>query len=153
MAKGIVLVTGAAGGRQGQTGRHVTEMLTGRKVPVRALVRREDERSRHLASLGAEVVEGDFLDYHSIERAVQGVANVYFAYPVQPGLLEATAIMADVARRAGVTRLVDMAMPVSSPDAPTGRMRLNYLSEQIFEWAGIGAVHVRATIFYENLRA
>ena len=30
-------------------------------------------------------------------------------------------------------------------------MRQNYLSEQVFEWAGIGAVHVRATVFYENL--
>jgi uncharacterized protein YbjT (DUF2867 family) len=36
-------------------------------------------------------------------------------------------------------------------DAPTPRMRQNYLSEQVFEWADIGAVHVRATVFYENL--
>jgi uncharacterized protein YbjT (DUF2867 family) len=46
-----------------------------------------------------------------------------------------------------------MVMLVSSPDAPTPRMRENYLSERIFEWAGIGAAHVRATVFYENLRA
>ena len=39
----------------------------------------------------------------------------------------------------------------SSLDAPTPRMRQNYLSEQVFEWAGIGAVHVRATVFFENL--
>jgi nucleoside-diphosphate-sugar epimerase len=32
-------------------------------------------------------------------------------------------------------------------------MRQNFASEQIFDWAQIGAVHVRATIFYENLRA
>jgi uncharacterized protein YbjT (DUF2867 family) len=32
-------------------------------------------------------------------------------------------------------------------------MRQNYLSEQVFEWAGIGAVHIRATIFYENVGA
>jgi uncharacterized protein YbjT (DUF2867 family) len=30
-------------------------------------------------------------------------------------------------------------------------MRQNYLSEQVFEWAGIGATHIRATVFYENL--
>jgi uncharacterized protein YbjT (DUF2867 family) len=41
----------------------------------------------------------------------------------------------------------------SSPDAPTPRMRQNYLSEQVFEWAGIGVAHLRATVFYENLRA
>jgi uncharacterized protein YbjT (DUF2867 family) len=153
MADGVVLVTGAAGGTQGQTGRHVSEMLLARGTSVRAFVRKIDERAERLRALGADVVEGDFLDYHSVERAVQGVSTVYFAYPVQAGLLEATAIMADSARKAGVTRLIDMVMLVSSPDAPTPRMRENYLSEQIFEWAGIGAAHVRATVFYENVRA
>jgi uncharacterized protein YbjT (DUF2867 family) len=150
---GVVLVTGAAGGQQGQTGRHVTEVLLARGMPVRAFVHKIDERSERLRVLGADVVEGDFLDYHAVERAVRGISTVYFAYPVQAGLLEATAIMADAARKAGVTRLIDMVMLVSSPDAPTPRMRENYLSERIFEWAGIGAAHVRATVFYENVRA
>jgi uncharacterized protein YbjT (DUF2867 family) len=44
-------------------------------------------------------------------------------------------------------------MLVSAPDAPTPRMRENYLSEQVFEWAGIGAAHVRATVFFENIHA
>jgi uncharacterized protein YbjT (DUF2867 family) len=149
----MILVTGAAGGTQGQTGRHITELLLSRGTPVRAFVHRIDERSERLRQLGAEVVEGDFFDYHSVARAVQGVSSVYFAYPVQAGLLEATAIMADAARKAGITRLVDMGILVSSPDAPTPRMRENYLSEQIFDWAGIGAAHVRATLFYENVRA
>jgi uncharacterized protein YbjT (DUF2867 family) len=153
MVDGVVLVTGAAGGQQGQTGRHVTEMLLARGMPVRAFVHKIDERSERLRVLGADVVEGDFLDYHAVERAVRGISTVYFAYPVQAGLLEATAIMADAARKAGVTRLIDMVMLVSSPDAPTPRMRENYLSERIFEWAGIGAAHVRATVFYENVRA
>jgi uncharacterized protein YbjT (DUF2867 family) len=122
-------------------------------IPVRTLVRKVDDRSERLRALGADVIEGDFLDYHSIERATQGVSSVYFAYPVQEGLLEATTIMADASRKAGVTRLIDMVMLVSSPDAPTPRMRENYLSERIFEWAGIGAAHVRATVFYENMRA
>jgi uncharacterized protein YbjT (DUF2867 family) len=153
MSNGTILVTGAAGGTQGQTGRHVSEMLLAKGAKVRAFVRRIDARAEHLRALGAELVEGDFLDYHSVERALSGVSTVYFAYPVQAGLLDATAIMADAARKAGVTRLIDMVMLVSSPDAPTPRMRQNYLSEQIFEWAGIGAAHVRATVFFENVRA
>jgi uncharacterized protein YbjT (DUF2867 family) len=55
------------------------------------------------------------------------------------------------AREAGIPRLVNLVMLQSSVDAPTPRMRQNYLSEQVFEWAEIGAVHVRATVFYENL--
>jgi uncharacterized protein YbjT (DUF2867 family) len=153
MAIRTVLVTGASGGQQGKTGRHVSEMLLARGIPVRAFVHRSDERSQRLSALGAEIVEGDFLDIRSIQRAVQGVSAVYFAYPVQDGLLDATAIMAVAAREAGISRLIDLEMLVSSPDAPTPRMRQNYLSEQVFEWAGIGAAHVRATVFYENLRA
>jgi uncharacterized protein YbjT (DUF2867 family) len=153
MSNVLVLVTGAGGGQQGKTGRHVSEMLLARGVPVRAFVHKIDERSDRLRALGADVVEGDFLDFHSVQRAVRDVSTVYFAYPVQTGLLEATAIMADAARKAGVTRLLDMVMLISSPDAPTPRMRQNYLSEQIFEWAGIGAAHVRATVFYENVRS
>jgi uncharacterized protein YbjT (DUF2867 family) len=153
MSDGLVLVTGAAGGRQGQTGRHVSEMLLARGVPVRAFVHKIDKRSEHLRALGAEVFEGDFLDIESVQRAVRDVSSVYFAYPVQDGLLDATAIMAVVAHEAGITRLVNLVMARSSLDAPTPRMRLNYLSEQVFTWAGIGAAHIRATVFYENLHA
>ncbi|QYN37075.1 NAD(P)H-binding protein [Pseudonocardia sp. DSM 110487] len=150
---GTVLVTGAAGGQQGRTGRRVTELLRERDVPVRAMVRTIDERAEYLRGLGAEVVEADFLDFASVQQAVQGVSTVYFAYPVQSGLLDATANMAVAARNAGVERLVDMVMLVSAPDAPTPRMRENYLSEQVFEQAGTGAAHVRATVFFENIHA
>jgi uncharacterized protein YbjT (DUF2867 family) len=146
-----VLVTSAAGGRQGKTGRHLSELLLARGVPVRAFVHRLDERSERLRTLGAEIVEGNFLDIRSVQRAAQGASAIYFAYPVQDGLLDATAAMAVAAREAGVTRLVNLVMLQSSPDAPTPRMRQNYLSEQVFEWADVGAVHIRATVFYENL--
>src|ERR1700740_918339 len=148
-----VLVTSAAGGQQGKTGRHVSEMLLARGVPVRAFVHKFDDRSERLRARGAEIFEGDFLDIGSVQRAAAGTSAIYFAYPVQDGLVDATAAMAIAAREAGVTRLVDLVMLQSSPDAPTPRMRQNYLSEQVFEWANIGAVHLRATVFYENLGA
>src|ERR1700758_2534020 len=146
-----VLVTSAAGGRQGKTGRPVSEMLLARGVPVRAFVHKIDERSEHLRALGAEIVQGDFLNIRSVQRAAEGTSAIYFAYPVQDGLMDATTAMAVAAREAGVTRLVNLVMLQSSPDAPTPRMRQNYLSEQVFEWAEVGAVHIRATVFYENL--
>lgn len=146
-----VLVTSAAGGSQGKTGRHVTEMLLARKIPVRAFVHRIDERSDRLKALGAEIFLGDFLDVRSVQQAVKGVSSVYFAYPVQDGLADATAAMAFAAREEGISGLVNLVMFQSSTDAPTPRMRQNFLSEQVFEWAGVGAVHIRATVFYENL--
>jgi uncharacterized protein YbjT (DUF2867 family) len=148
-----VLVTSASGGRQGKTGRHVSELLLKRGIPVRAFVHKIDERSERLRALGAEIFEGDFLDIRSVQRAAKGTSSIYFAYPVQDGLMDATAAMALAAREAGVSRLVNLVMLQSSPEAPTPRMRQNYLSEQVFEWANIGAVHIRATVFYENLGA
>ncbi len=153
MSERYILVTGAAGGKLGRTGRHVTELLLRQGYRVRAFVRKRDERSEYLENLGAEIFVGDLLDFRSVQKASTGVCAIYFAYPVQDGLLEATANMAVAAREAGVERLVNLVMLNSSPDAPTPRMRQNYLSEQILDWAGIGAVHLRAAVFYENLHA
>ena len=53
-----ILVTGAAG-RVGGVGRKVVEILRQRGLPVRALVRSDDDRAESLRAAGAEVVVGD----------------------------------------------------------------------------------------------
>jgi uncharacterized protein YbjT (DUF2867 family) len=57
-----ILVTGAAGGAQGSTGRGITSLLLQQGMPVRALVHKLDSRSDELRQQGAEVVKGDLLD-------------------------------------------------------------------------------------------
>jgi uncharacterized protein YbjT (DUF2867 family) len=52
---GSILVTGAAG-QLGAVGRTVTRLLLERGLPVRAMVRREDDRAVALRAAGAEVV-------------------------------------------------------------------------------------------------
>ena len=153
MLNPTILVTGAAGGRQGSTGNHVTRALLKRGIPVRALVHRFDERSDQLRTLGAEVVEGDFLDIWSVRGAIRDIRRAYFAYPVQEGLLDATAIFATAAQDARLELLVNVTMLQPAPDAPTPRMRQNWLSERVFNWANVGTVHVCAPVFYENLRS
>ncbi len=54
----MTLITGAAG-HLGAVVRTVTELLLDRGLPVRAMVRREDERLAALRASGAEVVVGD----------------------------------------------------------------------------------------------
>jgi NADPH:quinone reductase-like Zn-dependent oxidoreductase len=58
---GSILVTGAAG-QLGAVGRTVTGLLLERGLPVRAMVRREDDRAAALRAAGAEVVVGDLLE-------------------------------------------------------------------------------------------
>lgn len=146
-----VLVTGAAGGSQGSTGRIVTGLLRERGAAVRAFVHREDERSAALRALGADVVAGDLREISSVLPAVAGVRRVFFTYPVTEGLLDAVAAMAAASRLHGVRQVVEVSQLAAGPDAPTPHMRQHWLAEQVFDRAGVGAVHLRAAVFFENL--
>ena len=143
-----ILVTGAAG----KTGAEVVEQLLGRGFPVRALVRRRDERSARLEALGADVTVGDLLDLESMRTAMQGVKRVYFVYPPQGELLvEATTIVAVAARDAGVDALVNMSQISAREESKSPLALQHWLSERILDWADVGAVHLRPTFFAENL--
>src|SRR5258705_10330953 len=100
-----ILVTGAAG-QLGAVGRTVTSLLLERRLPVRAMVRREDERATALRAAGAEVVVGDLLEPADVYRVVNGCRRVYFGMSVSAGYLEATVFMAPVARELGLEPLV-----------------------------------------------
>ncbi len=95
---------------------------------------------------------GDLLDVKSMRAAMQNVKRVYFVYPPQGELLvEATTIVALVARDAGVEALVNMSQISAREGAESPLSRQHWLSENILDWADIGAVHLRPTYFAENL--
>jgi uncharacterized protein YbjT (DUF2867 family) len=146
-----ILVTGAAGGSQGSTGRIVTRLLRDRGLPVRAFVHTDDERCDGLRELGADVVAGDLREIASVLPAVSGVRTAFFTYPVTGGLLDAAAAMAAASRLHGVRQVVEVSQLAAAPDAPTPHMRQHWLAEQVFDRADIGAVHLRAAVFFENL--
>src|SRR6266487_3992552 len=102
-----ILVTGAAG-QLGAVGRTVTSLLLERGLPVRAMVRREDDRAAALRVAGAEVVVGDLLEPADVFRVVSGCRRIYFGMSVSAGYLEASVTMAAVAREAGLDALVNM---------------------------------------------
>lgn len=86
-----ILVTGAAG-RLGGVGGQVVDILRGRDLPVRALVRSEDDRAEALRALGAEVVVGDLTRPGDIARALNGCRRMYFGMSVSPPYLGNCAI-------------------------------------------------------------
>lgn len=152
MRNDSTLVIGATG-RHGGTGRFVVEMLRQRDIPVRALVRTQDERAEALAALGAEIVVGDLNDRRTLAPALQGVARAYFTYPISGGVVNAAAHFAAAGREAGLKRIVVMSMGASHPESPSPLGRAQWLAEQIFEWAGFSCLHLRvAALFVENLR-
>jgi uncharacterized protein YbjT (DUF2867 family) len=148
-----ILVTGAAGGAQGSTGRRITALLREKGIPVRAFVRKLDARSDALRGLGVEVVQGDLLDLDSVRAALKGIKRAYFTYPVADGLLEATTIFAIAARKAQTELVINNSQLQGARKAPSFRNMQHGLADHIFDWAEVGAVHLHAPPYYENVRA
>jgi uncharacterized protein YbjT (DUF2867 family) len=157
-----ILVTGAAGGTQGSTGRWVVSLLMEQGLAVRALVHKLDARSDDLRKQGAEVVEGDLLNPASVRAAMRNIKRAYFTYPVADGLPEAAVIFASAARDAGLELIVNNSQFQGTPGdpafrdlqrAPSFRNLQHRLADRIFDWARVGAVHLQAPPYYENVRA
>src|SRR5258705_4344960 len=147
MAQTKFLITGATGDTGGYTVRHLLE----KNHAVRVLAHRPDERSEQLQKLGAEVVFGDFLDFDLVRSALNGVQRAYFCYPINPGLVQATAQFAQAAKEAGVEVIVNMSMISARSDATSKAARQQWLSERVFDWSGVPAVHLRPTLFAQWL--
>src|SRR6516225_876136 len=157
-----ILITGAAGGQQGSTGRVVAGLLLRQGIPVRAFVHKLDARSDELRQQGAEILEGDLLNPVLVQAAMKKVKRAFFTYPVADGLLEAATIFAAAAQDAGLELVVNNSQFQGTPDDPAYR-DLQYvpsfrnlqhrLADRIFDWAQVGAVHLQAPPYYENVRA
>ncbi|HKQ72417.1 MAG TPA: NAD(P)H-binding protein [Blastocatellia bacterium] len=150
-----ILVTGAAG-RVGGVGRMVVEALRQRDLPVRALVRRKDERADALRALGAEVAVGDLTRPEDVARALAGCQRVYFGMSVSAQYLEATVTAAAVAReRDDLEAFVNISQMTVSQMSLTNmtdstQQRQHWLGEQVLNWSGLPVVQVRPTVFLQN---
>lgn len=149
-----ILVTGAAG-RVGAVGRTVTELLLKKGKRVRAMVRKEDDRSLALRNMGAEVVTGDLLDLDAMHRVIEGCEVMYFGMSVSDLYLAATINAACVAKHHGVKAFVNMSQMTLSQMSITEttsspQHKLHWLAEQALDWSGLPVIHVRPTVFLEG---
>jgi uncharacterized protein YbjT (DUF2867 family) len=150
-----ILVTGAAG-RLGGVGGEVVEFLRGRDLPVRALVRTDDDRAAALRATGAEVFVGDLTRAADVARALDGCRRMYFGMSVSAPYLEATVTAAAVARARGdlevFVNISQLTVSQMSLTAMTDSLqqRLHWLGEQALNWSGLPVVHVRATVFLQH---
>ena len=151
VANNLVLIPGGGG-----VGRAVFVKLRAQNVPVRFMVRREDERAAELKGLGAEVVIGDLTRPETVAAALQGVGRMFFAMAVSPDHLLAATVVASVAKEHGkLEALVDLSqMTVSQMTATSTeeshQQRLHWLAEQVLNWSGLPVVHIRPTVFLDT---
>jgi uncharacterized protein YbjT (DUF2867 family) len=79
------------------------------------------------------------------------VNRAYFCFPISPGLVQATAQFAEAAKEAGVEVIVNMSQISVRGDSKSNAARQHWLSERVFDWSGVPAVHLRPTYFAEWL--
>ncbi|HEX5252439.1 MAG TPA: NmrA family NAD(P)-binding protein [Mycobacterium sp.] len=145
----LFLITGATG----NTGAPTIEILRDAGHRVRAFVHRSDRRSDALAEMGAEIVEGDLLDFRAVSSAMSGVSAAYFCYPIAPGsLLPATAIFAQAASEAGVRAVVNMSQISARREAKSHAAQQHWIAERLLDRFAFGTTHLRPTFFAEWLK-
>lgn len=138
-----ILVTGATG----TIGRHVVEQLARRGAAVRALVR-APAQARFPA--GVEVVQGDLLDVDSLRRAFSGVSTLFLLNAVVPDEFTQAVIALNVAREAGIERIVYLSVIHSDRyvDVPHFAGKLGV--ERMIEKLGLSATILRPAYFMNN---
>lgn len=103
----IILVTGATGNQGGA----IARQLLSRGYRVRAVTRNpESDKAKSLTGLGAQVVQGDYDDPQSLERALEGVWGAYSVQNTwEAGVVkeeEQGKLFAEIARQKNIAHFV-----------------------------------------------
>jgi NAD(P)H dehydrogenase (quinone) len=147
MFKPRVVVTGATG----KTGSVVVSELLKAGYPVRAIVRREDDRSARLKAQGAELAVADMSDVERIADALKDVQRAYYCPPIDPYMIQGAAAFAVAAKEARLEHIVGMTQWLASPSHPSLMTRQHWLVDRLFSTIP-GAAHtiVRPGFFADD---
>jgi len=100
----LVLVTGATG----NNGVELTKLLAAQGVSVRAMVRSADRATAIAGVARVEIVEGDFDDSKSVERALNGVEKAFLLTNSSERAEVQQCTFMDIARRSGLALIVKL---------------------------------------------
>jgi uncharacterized protein YbjT (DUF2867 family) len=138
-----ILVTGATG----NVGRHVIQQLTQRGAQVRALVR--NPATANLPE-GVEIAQGDLLDVDALRRAFQGVSTLFLLNAVVADEFTQALITLNVAREAGVKRVVYLSVIHSDRYVNVPHFAGKFGVERMIEQMGFNATILRPAYFINN---
>ncbi|MHC2330824.1 SDR family oxidoreductase [Bradyrhizobium sp. USDA 4454] len=138
-----ILVTGATG----TVGRSVVAHLVKRGADVRALVR--DPAKANLPA-GVAAAKGDLLDVDSLRRAFAGISTLFLLNAVVPDEFTQALIALNVAREAGVERLVYLSVIHSDVYVNVPHFAGKFGVERMIEQMGFNATILRPAYFMSN---
>jgi uncharacterized protein YbjT (DUF2867 family) len=138
-----ILVTGATG----TVGRQVVEQLVKRRAGVRVLVR---DPSKSKFPAGVSVVQGDLLDVDSLRAAFSGVWTLFLLNAVVPDEFTQALVALNVARAAGVERVVYLSVIHSDVYVNVPHFAGKFGVERMIEQMGFSATILRPAYFMNN---
>lgn len=138
-----ILVTGATGTVGGQ----VVEQLVKRGADVRALVR---DPAKADFPAGVTVVQGDLLDVDSLRGAFAGVSTLFLLNAVVPDEFTQALIALNVAREAGIERIVYVSVIHSDRYVNVPHFAGEFGVERMIEQMGLNATILRPAYFIGN---
>ena len=130
-----ILITGAAG-EIGGVSRTMVEMLLDQEHPLRAFVRRDDERAHALRQAGAEVFVGDLLNIADVTAAWKGCRRVYFSMSLSPYYTDAVTLMAAAVLTAGPV-LAGACTNADKPPAAGVQVTISFVTGHIIVSSGL----------------
>ena len=134
MTNPTILVTGATG----KTGGAVVDLFLAQGYPVRAVVRREDERSAALRGRGAETAVVDVFDADQWCDAMKGTQRAYFVGSSTRSWSTVLPLSPSPRNSPGLESVVQLSQWLSGPNHPALATRQTWLIDQIF--AGIPGI-------------
>ena len=138
-----ILVTGATG----NVGRQVVQQLLQRGAQVRALVR--DPATADLPAQ-VEVFQGDLLDVDALRSAFQGASTLFLLNAVVADEFTQALITLNVAREAGVKRVVYLSVIHSDRYVNVPHFAGKFGVERVIEDFGFSATILRPAYFMDN---
>ncbi len=150
MTKPRIIVTGATG----KTGSVVITELLKAGYPVRAIVRREDDRSARLKAQGAEIAVADMSDVQRIADALRDVQRAYYCPPLDPYMIQGAVSFAVAAKEARLEHIVGLTQWLASPSHPSLTTRQHWLVDRFFSMtSGVAHTIVNPGFFADSYLA
>lgn len=145
--KSKILITSATG----KTGFATATQLLEEGYSVRVFVRSKNAKASQLEKLGAEIAIGNFNDKEQLKQALIGIDNVYYCYPLKPGMVNDVALFIEVAKVANINAVVFMGQRIAEyPDtgsAFTAALRQSY---ELLMSSGLKVVYFIPGYFADN---
>src|SRR4051794_37317890 len=138
-----ILVTGATG----TVGRQIVEQLVSRGADVRALVR---DPAKASFPAGVTLVQGDLLDVDAMRGAFKGVSTLFLLNAVVPDEFTQALIALNLARGAGIERIVYLSVIHSDRYFNVPHFAGKYGVERMIEQMGFNATVLRPAYFMNN---